>query len=128
MQLDSQYIDVKQIAEVLELTEEHVRRLWRQGRLPSPLALRRKLIWDKEFFIAWIRSQHKVPPALGRQLEAFIAAHGGLHLNETTGEYELGDKIDIQVLVYSKNADGKVVGETRKVSAVIPGHQQPRGK
>ena len=61
--LDRPFVDVKQIAEVLDLYEEQVRRLYRDGRLPSPLALTRKLKWDKEFFLSWIRSQHKVPHA-----------------------------------------------------------------
>ena len=121
---DGPNIDVKQIAYILELGEEEVRRLWREGRLPPAISLTRKLQWDKEFFQTWILSQHKVPPALGRQFEAFIKAHGGLHLDDVTGEYRLGKKEDIQVWVYSKDESGRVVGKAKIVSDIIPGHYE----
>ncbi len=120
--IEGPYVHVEDIAVVLDLSEEQVRRLWRDGRLPPVLSLTRKLKWDKEFFLSWIRSQHRAPPVLGRQLEAFIKAHGGLHANETTGEYELGRKEDIQVQVYSKGKDGRIIRETMKVSSIVPGH------
>jgi hypothetical protein len=120
--IEGPYVYVEDIAEVLEISEEQVRRLHRNGSLPSPLGPAKKLKWDKEYFLSWIHSQHKVPPVLGRQLEAFIKAHGGLHLNETTSEYELGQREDFQIQVCSKGKDGKVVLESIVVSGIIPGH------
>lgn len=120
--IKGQYVKVKDIAVILDVSEEQVRRLWREGRLPPAVSLIRVLKWDKEFFRSWIRSQHKAPPALGRQLEAFIATHGGLQVDEATGDYKLGKKEDFQILVYSKGKDGQVVREQVIISATIPGH------
>ena len=122
--IESPYVYVSDIAQIIDLSEEQVKRLHRQGRLPSPLALTRELKWDKELFLSWIRSQHKVPPALGRQMEAFIKAHGGLHPDERTGVYKLGKKESIQVSVYSKDKDGEIVSEKVIVSSIIPGHYE----
>ena len=120
--IEGPFVEVKDIAEVLDLSEEQIRRLWREGRLPPALSLTKKLRWDKEFFLNWIRSQHKAPPALGRQLEAFIAAHGGLHADEATGALKLGKEEKFQIAVYSKGKDGRIVRERVVLSGIIPGH------
>ena len=120
--IESPFVEVKDIAEVLVLSKEQVRRLWREGRLPPALSLTKKLRWDKEFFLNWIRSQHKAPPVLGRQFEAFIEAHGGLHADEATGALKLGQKEKFQIAVYSKGKDGRIVRERVVLSGIISGH------
>lgn len=122
--IEGRNVKVKDLAYILDISEEQVRRLWRQGRLPPTIPLTRELQWDKEFLLNWIRSQHKAPPAIGRQLEAFIQAHGGLHLDESTGEYQLGNIEDIPVVVFSKDEQGNIIEETTFISTVIPGHYE----
>ena len=122
--IEGMNVRVRDLACILDISEEQVRRLWRKRRLPPAQGLTRALQWGKEFLLNWIRSQHKTPPALGQQLDAFIRAHGGLHLDESAGEYQLGKKEDIPVMVFSKDKQGNIVQETIIISCVIPGHYE----
>ena len=94
--------------------------MYRAGRLPPSIPLRRKILWDKELIRNWIKTQHKVPLAVGRQLETLIQAHGGIHFDDTEGEYIVGERHDINVLVCSKDKNGKVVTEVKNMSVVVP--------
>jgi len=111
-------------------SQEEVRRLARarDSKLPTRIPVVRKLLWLKEVVNAWIKAGHRLTPELEEQLQALIDAHGGIHKDETTGERKVGERVDIQVQVYSKDKGGEIVREQVKKSTVIPGHSESRGK
>ena len=117
---EEQYIDVKQMAQILKLSEEQVRRLSSNDRLPPSIPVRRKKLWDKEVIRNWIKTQHKAPLALGRQIETIVRTHGGIHFDDTEGEYVLGERHNISVLTFSKDKNGNVVTEVKNISDVVP--------
>ena len=122
---DDLYYDVEDLRIILGLeSEEQVRRLNRAGRLPTPIPARRKLLWPKKSIEDWIKSAHRVPAALGKDIEALLAAHGGIYYDDLAGQPKWGKQETISVLVYAKNKDGKVRGKTETINVVIPEHYQ----
>ena len=124
---ESHYLDVEGMRVILGLeSQEQVRRLARKGRLPPRVPVVRRWLWEEEVVRDWIRSGHETGPDVAEQLQALTKAHGGIHLDETTGERILGDRLDIQVHVYSRKGK-KIVRETRKMSTVVPRHHESQG-
>lgn len=125
---ESPNLDVEDVRVILGLeSQEQVKRLARKGKLPPRVPAIRKWLWEEELVRDWIRSGYETGPAVKEQLQALTKAHGGVHIDETTGETKFGDKLDIQVKVYSKKGK-KIVRETRKISAVIPRHHERQDK
>jgi hypothetical protein len=120
----SRHLDVEDMRVLLGLeSQEQVKRLARDGKLPPRIPAIKRWLWEEEVVRDWIRSGHETGEAVKEQLEALAEAHGGAHVDETTGETKYGDKLDIQVNVYSRKGK-KVVRETKKISAVIPRYHE----
>lgn len=120
----SRYLDVEDMRVILGLeSQEQVRRLARDGKLPPRIPVVKRGLWEEEVVRDWMRSGYETSTAVKEQLKALTEAHGGAHVDETTGETKYGDKLDIQVMVYSKKGK-KVVRETKKKSSVIPRHHE----
>lgn len=119
---DRPTITVKEIAVIMDVDDETVRRWVRTKKLPPPLSIGRGQKWGRDYFINWIRSQFQIPPPLGRELESLDNTLGSTHLDEITGKYKRGDKVNIQVTVHSKDKNKEPTREVKKISTVIPKH------
>lgn len=120
----SRHLDVEDMRVLLGLeSQEQVKRIARDGKLPPRIPAIKRWLWEEEVVRDWIRSGYETGEAVKEQLEALTEAHGGAHVDETRGETKYGDKLDIQVKVYSMKGK-KVVRETKKISAVIPRHHE----
>jgi hypothetical protein len=143
------------MAELLGLeSEEQVKRLARARKLPPRVPAVKKWLWLEDMVRDWMRSGYEISEDVKKQVraltkahgdtrkkvkdltkahgdarikvKALTEAHGGVHVDETTGETKVGDKVDIQVMVYSKKSKRgkKIVRETKRKSSVIPGHHE----
>lgn len=119
---DRPTITVKEIAVIMDVDDETVRRWVRTKKLPPPLSIGRGQKWGRDYFINWIRSQFQIPPPLGRELESLDNTLGSTHLDEITGKYKRGDKVNIQVTVHSRDKNKEPTREVKKISTVIPKH------
>lgn len=121
---ESRNLDVEDMRVILGLeSQEQVKRLARKDKLPPRIPAIKRWLWDEDVVRDWIRSGYENREAIKEQLEALAKAHGGAHKDEITGETKYGDKLDIQVMIYSKK-DKKVVRETKKISTVIPRYHE----
>jgi hypothetical protein len=121
--------DLEDMSIILGLgSQEQVRQLAQAKKLPPNIPVVRQWLWPRAVVDDWIKGGYQLTPELKEQLQALVDAHGGVHDDETTGERKVGERVDIQVQVYSKDKGGEIVHETRKVSNVIPGHHQSRRK
>ena len=122
------YLDVEDMRVLLGLdSEEQVRRLARQGKLPPRIPAIKKWLWEEEVVRDWMRSGYEVTQIVKNQLAAMGQALGGAHIDEDTGEIRYGDKVDIQVQVYSNigtKKDPKVLREVKRKSFVTPRYPQ----
>lgn len=119
---DRPTITVKEIAVIMDVDDETVRRWVRTKKLPPPLSIGRKQQWGRDYFINWIRSQFQIPPPLGRELESLDNTLGKTHFDEITGKYKRGDKVNIQVTVHSRDKNKEPTQEVKKISTVTPKH------
>ena len=120
-------LDVEDMRVILGLeSQEQVRRLARKDKLPPRIPAIKKWLWEAEVVRDWMRSGYEISEAVRNQVNALAEALGGAHIDEDTGEIKYGDRVDIQVMVYSKKTkkSKKVVREIKKKSAVIPRHHE----
>lgn len=119
---DRPTISVKELAQIMDVCEETVRRWIRAKQIPIPLTIGRGQKWGRDYLLNWISSQHQIPPPLGRELESLDNTLGSTHLDEITGKYKRGDKVNIQVTVHSEDKNKEPTREVKKISTVIPKH------
>ncbi len=69
------HYDVEDMRLILGLdSQEHVRRLARNGKLPRRIPGVRRWLWFKEVVDSWIRSDHQISPANSELQEAISIA------------------------------------------------------
>jgi len=67
------HYDVEDMRLILGLdSQEHVRRLARDGKLPRRIPGVRRWLWLKEVIDAWIRSDHQVSPVNTEEAQAIL--------------------------------------------------------
>jgi hypothetical protein len=74
---DSPTYDVNDMARMLHLGNEQVRRLSQKGRLPPRVPGVRKCLWLKEVVDKWLKSGGPLAQGSAEQLAALAEAHGG---------------------------------------------------
>ena len=112
------YYDAKDMARILGLeSDEEVKRLARQKKLPPRIPAVRKCLWHKEVVERWIRGDGQLPLGSAEQLAALVGAHGGVHFDEAAGCWKFGKPEEISVVIVDRNGT-----KVKKVTEFIPGH------
>ena len=69
------HYDVEDMRLILGLdSQEHVRMLARDGKLPRRIPVIRKWLWLREVVDSWIKSDHQLLPANSEEAEAILTA------------------------------------------------------
>jgi excisionase family DNA binding protein len=91
---DSPTYDVQDMARILRLDDEQVRRLARKGKLPARVPVGRKWLWSREIVDRWIKSDGQLHKESALELAA-LAALADIHwvrtFDEASGQWKLGD-------------------------------------
>lgn len=91
---DSPTYDVQDMARILRLESEQVRRLARKGKLPPRVPAVRKWLWYREIVDRWINSDGRYPEESALELAA-LAALADVQwvrtFNEVSGQWELSN-------------------------------------
>lgn len=95
---DSPTYDVQDMARILRLESEQVRRLARKGKLPPRVPAGRKWLWSREIIDRWIKSDGRLPEESALEVAA-LAALADVHwmrtFDEASGQWKLGDPVVI---------------------------------
>lgn len=91
---DSPTYDVEDMARILRLESEQVRRLARKGRLPPRVPVGRKWLWSREIVDRWINSDGRLPEESALELAA-LAASADVQwvrtFDEASGQWKSGN-------------------------------------
>lgn len=82
---DSPTYDVQDMARILRLEDEQVRRLARKGKLPPRVPVVRKWLWPREIVEQWIKSEGRLPQESALEIAALAAL--------ADVQYGLGDPV-----------------------------------
>jgi excisionase family DNA binding protein len=55
-------LDMFELARVLGVSDQTVRRLWRSGRIPQPLPLLRSVRWSRAVIEQWLNEPRELTP------------------------------------------------------------------
>ena len=91
---DSPTYDVEDMARILRLGSEQVRRLARKGELPPRVPAGRKWLWYRETIDRWIKSNGRFPGESALELAALAASAHVQWMptfDEASGQWKLGD-------------------------------------
>jgi uncharacterized Zn finger protein (UPF0148 family) len=100
---DSPTYDVNDMARILHLGNEQVRRLSQKGKLPPRVPEVRKCLWLKEVVDKWLKSGGPLAQGSAEQLAALAEAHGGWHLDKASGQCKLGEPEVVTPIVSDKS-------------------------
>jgi hypothetical protein len=93
---DSRTYDVGEMARILGLGSEQVRRLARQGKLPPRVPVVRKWLWYRKVVDRWINSDWRLPEESAMELAALAASAHVQYaptFDEASGQWKLGDPV-----------------------------------
>jgi hypothetical protein len=93
---DSPTYDVEDMARILRLGTEQVRRLARQGQLPPRVPAVRKWLWYRATVHRWIESDWRLPEESALELAALAASAHVQYaqiFDEASGQWKLGDPV-----------------------------------
>jgi len=100
---ESPTYDVNDMACILHLGNEQVRRLAKKGRLPPRIPEVRRCLWPKEVVDKWLKSGGPLAEGSAEQLAALADAHGGWHFDKASGQYKLGEPEMVAPIISDKS-------------------------
>jgi len=112
---DSPTYDVNDMARILRVESEQVRRLARKGKLPQRIPGIRKCVWSKALVHRWMESEGQLTEGSTEQLAALGDAHGGWHFDEASGQWKLGDPEVVSPIVSDHSGSKTVIYTEFKV-------------
>jgi len=105
---------VKDVAALLGCSEEHVRRLSRNKKMPDPIDTRGKKLWPKKSIDTWLKLG-SLPEDFAAKLEAVTQQLGGAQRDAVSGKYVIGPSRAIGVQVYHRDKKGNIIRQNLTV-------------
>jgi len=114
-------IDMEDLATILKLDIDTIKRNHRSGKLPPRLEGVKKYLWSKRVIEDWINAGCPDIRRLQADLAVLRRVHGDVGQDDLTGEETAGERFDIQVQTFDKKS-GKMKREGKVITTRLPGH------